>query len=518
MINVGSGNGTVTLTSNGSAPNSIGTFVVPGTNSLLAMSLLIAGACANTDTFLIGAWDITNGCGTNFNLGLYKSTATGSKVEGSFPVGYFAGGTTLGLALANSATTNTNVISYTWIMFDTTIPTSGTVNAVTTGVTLAANQDVRNVLGGVVGTVGQPATLPAITSGTITLVTTTTAVTNDVTLAANQDVRNVLGAVTGAVGSVTGAVTVGTDNATTTRNANLVSIMGSLITGTAAWIAGAFGTFFNVAAPVSTTSSANQGGDAFTRIGANGAGLSDIPGMATTANQATLLTTLNASNSILIAATGSSGLTQQQVADAMNFTPTGTIHSGSVINLLNGLTPSGFAGIYATTFLVTDTANNPLQGVSITVSNNSQSHTYQSNAAGNATDSLNAATYHVAAAIPNNAAYSFTPTTFTVAGAGTVTLAMQFNSVAPPSNPSDCLLYGYTYDQAGIGVVSAIRWELLMTPNNVVINHGLLQSDATGYYFVNVNKGTGSYRFTTTPGNQITITSINTTNNTYQVT
>ena len=58
--------------------------------------------------------------------------------------------------------------------------------------------------------------------------------------------------------------------------ADLQSILGSAITGTASYISAAFSTMFNVASSVFTTASVNQGGDAYGRIGAAGAGLTSI--------------------------------------------------------------------------------------------------------------------------------------------------------------------------------------------------------------------------------------------------
>lgn len=61
-------------------------------------------------------------------------------------------------------------------------------------------------------------------------------------------------------------------------SANLTAILGTAPTeGAAGRLAGAFTTFFNVAAPTLTTASVNQTGDSFVRIGSNGAGLTALP-------------------------------------------------------------------------------------------------------------------------------------------------------------------------------------------------------------------------------------------------
>jgi hypothetical protein len=58
--------------------------------------------------------------------------------------------------------------------------------------------------------------------------------------------------------------------------ANLVSILGTLLTETAGYLSAGFKKFFNVASPVFTAESINQTGDAFNRIGVAGAGLTAL--------------------------------------------------------------------------------------------------------------------------------------------------------------------------------------------------------------------------------------------------
>jgi len=58
--------------------------------------------------------------------------------------------------------------------------------------------------------------------------------------------------------AATGRVLTGFEAGAVQANANLISILGSAISGTAAWIAGAFNNFFNIQTPALTTASVNQ--------------------------------------------------------------------------------------------------------------------------------------------------------------------------------------------------------------------------------------------------------------------
>jgi hypothetical protein len=84
---------------------------------------------------------------------------------------------------------------------------------------------------------------------------------------------------------------------TTVIAANLEQILGSAITGTAAWLANAFSTFFNIQTPVLTTASVNQSADAGAVV-TNGTygnaqlARSNVTG--TIANQTTILNAVNA--------------------------------------------------------------------------------------------------------------------------------------------------------------------------------------------------------------------------------
>jgi len=70
-------------------------------------------------------------------------------------------------------------------------------------------------------------------------------------------------------------------------NANLLQIMGSVLSGTAAYIAAAFSSFFNIASPSLTVGSVNQSGDSFARIGSNGSGLTSLAPASTALSNAT---------------------------------------------------------------------------------------------------------------------------------------------------------------------------------------------------------------------------------------
>lgn len=61
----------------------------------------------------------------------------------------------------------------------------------------------------------------------------------------------------------TNSVTVVVDNATSTRNANLVSILGTILTETAGFLAAGFKKFFNITTPTLTVAGVDQTGDSF---------------------------------------------------------------------------------------------------------------------------------------------------------------------------------------------------------------------------------------------------------------
>ena len=75
----------------------------------------------------------------------------------------------------------------------------------------------------------------------------------------------------------TGATIPTTTNVTNTVSANLTQILGTLLTETVAgYLTAGFKKFFNIATPVATVASVDQTGDSFGRIGAAGAGLTNL--------------------------------------------------------------------------------------------------------------------------------------------------------------------------------------------------------------------------------------------------
>lgn len=109
----------------------------------------------------------------------------------------------------------------------------------------------------------------------------------------------------------------------------------------------------------------------------------------------------------------------------------------------------GGSGAFAVTVTVTD-GTDPLQNAAVRLSEGVNVFTGLTDVSGNASFSMNAATYTVAL---TKAGYSFTPLTRTVTGnqAGTLISDLEMTQVftpAVPANPDMCLVYGYVRSQS----------------------------------------------------------------------
>ena len=271
-----------------------------------------------------------------------------------------------------------------------------------------------------------------------------------------------------------------------------------------------------------------QTGDNFARIGLNGAGLSAIPGMATTANQATILTNIAA-----IPTTAAPTASANASATAAQITTdhgTGSYYAGAstappvqqIDAQLSGTHGSGAwggaggSGALSVVIPVNDTASAALQNVRVSMTLNANIYQATTDASGHASFNLDAGTYAAAATYPG---YQSTGNSYTVtlAGLQSPAIVMTAITVPGPTNPSDCRLYGYLYDQAGIIMpLASVNWTLGNAASNVGRNSGLIQTDTTGYCYLDVTLGSGPYTFVTPINNKPTATSVNTTNSTFR--
>lgn len=197
---------------------------------------------------------------------------------------------------------------------------------------------------------------------------------------------------------------------------------------------------------------------------------------------------------------GTSTLTKQDVADAMNYSSNGPALTGSLQAEVQALANTGLGGAYTVTVQVNDTAGNHIQAATVRIGLNAASQANLTNAAGNFTTSLDAHTYSIAITGPGNN-YSFTPTTFTVTGNATFTFQITQNVVSPPASPTDVLLYYYPVDQSGAtgsGFIS--DWQLVNAPADIYPFNGTAASDGTGLWQVTVRNDVGTVRVT----NQLT--------------
>lgn len=134
------------------------------------------------------------------------------------------------------------------------------------------------------------------------------------------------------------------------------------------------------------------------------------------------------------------------------------------------------SGAYAATVTVTDGTSN-LQNALVRVVEGINTFTATTNVSGNASFSLDAATYTVTV---TKDGYSFTPTTRTVTGnqAGTLVssnLVMSQNAVpAAPSGPNLCSVYGYLRSQSLGTVLSGVKLTARRIPDELAYAGGFL--------------------------------------------
>jgi len=152
---------------------------------------------------------------------------------------------------------------------------------------------------------------------------------------------------------------------------------------------------------------------------------------------------------------------------------------------------SAGSGAYQITVTVTD-GTDPLEGAKVRVIEGATNIMLTTDAAGNATFALDAATYSVAVTKPG---YSFTPTTRTVTGeeAGTLTadLAMTQRTLpAAPADPDLCTVYFDTEDFVGEVLVGETITLELLSPKPATSAEGRVVSGAAKTM---VDAGDGRY-------------------------
>lgn len=149
---------------------------------------------------------------------------------------------------------------------------------------------------------------------------------------------------------------------------------------------------------------------------------------------------------------------------------------------------SGGSGAFAITVTVKDGSGNLLQNANVRVTEGVNSYILLTNASGNATFSLDAATYTVSI---TKSGYSFTPLTRTVTGNQTGTLindlVMTVIVITPPTDPTLCRLYGFFLYPSG-AVAVGIRVEATLVVNapastgSIIIEKTVfVDTDDTGY-------------------------------------
>jgi len=159
------------------------------------------------------------------------------------------------------------------------------------------------------------------------------------------------------------------------------------------------------------------------------------------------------------------------------------------------LTAGAGLGAYPITVTVTD-GTNPLQNAIVRVSEGASAYTATTDASGQATFALDAATYAVSV---TKAGYSFTPTTRTVTGAeaGTLTSALAMAAVTIPSAPADpalCVVYGYIEGLSNVAAAGVVVTFTLL-PATAARSERILEqtkaaatSDANGFLSLSLQR------------------------------
>jgi hypothetical protein len=143
---------------------------------------------------------------------------------------------------------------------------------------------------------------------------------------------------------------------------------------------------------------------------------------------------------------------------------------------ISGIDTGSGSGAYTITATVTD-GTNPLQGATVRVREGINAYTGTTDANGEVTFALDAATYSVAV---TKDGYSFTPTTRTVTGEETGTLTDDLEltaiTVVAADDPDECRVSGSNIRDLGGAVASdvSVLFELYVTPDGPAKSGGLL--------------------------------------------
>lgn len=168
----------------------------------------------------------------------------------------------------------------------------------------------------------------------------------------------------------------------------------------------------------------------------------------------------------------------------------------SLRRLVEALSIETGSGAFEITVTVTD-GTDPLENARVRISDGVTPITQLTDANGQATFGLDAATYDVSI---TKAGYSFTPTTRTVTGdqAGTLTDDLEMSLVIrpePPAIPDTCVIFGYLTKIAtmtpavGVVVTATRKPEGIASAGAVLIGKSITaRTDADGYFELAVPK------------------------------
>ncbi len=282
------------------------------------------------------------------------------------------------------------------------------------------------------------------------------------------------------------------DNATSTRNSNLVSINGSA----------------SAAAALSrvqfTTSGTNQflQTDVQMFLSQNNQGVSGINsiGQYFFSNSSTMprVDSIVDPTSIDTALSGTHGNGSWEGASATdgalafwNFLYTNATLSNSmgkvILDDLAALVGFSFNGAYTRSFHVQDNASNSLQSAHVRIGFNNQAELHTTPVSGNFTTALDAHTYAIDATCDGFSGYSGS---LTVSGVGSTTLVLTAASVSPPALPGVCRVYFYLYNSAGSPMSgSTVTWQINTPPYNTGQQPPASVAAGDGLVYADVPKG-----------------------------
>ncbi len=146
-----------------------------------------------------------------------------------------------------------------------------------------------------------------------------------------------------------------------------------------------------------------------------------------------------------------------------------------------------FSGAYTRSFHVQDTQTNSLQSATVRIQYNSDAEYHVTPVSGNFTTSLDALVYGLNATCPGYQGYS---NTLTVSGDGSFTIVMTPVSISPPANPNVTRVYFFLYNSAGTVMVgSSVTWQINTPPYNVGQQPPASISDVNGLVYADVPRG-----------------------------